>query len=60
MGPRLGECRERLKRAIELKPSSSDAHAWYAVFLTTLGRHDEAVAESRKAQRYDPFSLWAN
>jgi adenylate cyclase len=49
-----------LKRAIELKPSSSDAHAWYALFLTTLGRHDEAVAESRKAQQDDPFSLWAN
>jgi serine/threonine-protein kinase len=49
-----------LKRAIELKPSSSDAHAWYALLLTTLGRHDEAVAESRKAQQYDPFSLWAN
>jgi serine/threonine-protein kinase len=49
-----------LKGAIDLKPSSSDAHAWYALFLTTLGRHDEAVAESRKAQQYDPFSLWAN
>ena len=60
LGSRFGGRREELKPAIELKPSSSDAHAWYALFLTTLGRHDEAVAESRKAQQYDPFSLRAN
>ncbi|MFN0105270.1 MAG: protein kinase domain-containing protein [Bryobacteraceae bacterium] len=38
-----------LTRAIALDPNSSQLRCWYAVYLGRLGRHDEAVAEARKA-----------
>ena len=46
-----------LKRAIDLQPSSGYAHYAYADFLSALGRHDDAIAEIRTAQQYDPLSL---
>jgi eukaryotic-like serine/threonine-protein kinase len=48
------------KRAIELNPSYATAHQWYAEYLITLGRVDEAVREIRRAQELDPFSLTIN
>jgi serine/threonine-protein kinase len=45
------------KRALELKSSYVMAHEWYAEYLAALGRHDEAVAEIRKAQQLDPLSV---
>jgi DNA-binding winged helix-turn-helix (wHTH) protein/tetratricopeptide (TPR) repeat protein len=48
------------KRAIELNPNYPVAHNWYAVFLRTMGRFDEAIAETRKAQKLDPLSLSVN
>ena len=45
------------KRALELSPSYSTAHLRYADLLSSLGRHDEAIAEIRKAQELDPLSL---
>lgn len=52
---------ERLfKQAIMLNPNYATAHQWYAEFLTTMGRHPEAIAEIRKAQELDPLSLIIN
>ena len=48
------------KRALELKSSYVMAHEWYAEYLTTLGRHDEAIAEIRRAQQLDPLSVPVN
>jgi len=45
------------KRAIELNPGYATAHHWYAFHLTGLGRHDEAIAETKLAQELDPLSL---
>ena len=45
------------KRALELKSSYVMAHEWYAEFLAAQGRHDEAVAEIRKAQQLDPLAV---
>jgi serine/threonine-protein kinase len=45
------------KRAIELNPSYSTAHHWYGLYLTMLGRFDEATAELKRAQELDPLSL---
>jgi tetratricopeptide (TPR) repeat protein len=45
------------RRAIELNPNYATAHQWYAEHLMWLGRFDEALAESRKAQQLDPLSL---
>jgi tetratricopeptide (TPR) repeat protein len=42
------------KRAIKLDPGYSLAHAWYAVYLGIMGRHDESIRECRRAQELDP------
>jgi len=44
------------KRAIELNPSYSPAHVWYAHFLAAMGRFDESVSQVKRAQELDPFS----
>jgi eukaryotic-like serine/threonine-protein kinase len=48
------------KRAIELNPNYPTAHQWYAVYLMSAGRFDEAVAKNRRAQELDPLSLPIN
>ena len=45
------------KTAIALNPSYATAHLRYAELLSNLGRHDEAIAEIRRAQELDPLSL---
>jgi len=45
------------KRAIELNPSSADAHVWYGVFLAQMDRGSEAIAELKRAEALDPLSL---
>ncbi|HEY5906658.1 MAG TPA: tetratricopeptide repeat protein, partial [Vicinamibacteria bacterium] len=49
---------ERLfRRAIALEPEYATAHQWYAAhYLTPLGRLEEAIAETRRAQQLDPLS----
>jgi TolB-like protein/Tfp pilus assembly protein PilF/tRNA A-37 threonylcarbamoyl transferase component Bud32 len=47
-------------RALELNPNYATAHQWYAEYLSAMGRHDEALAEIRKAAEVDPLSLIVN
>jgi tetratricopeptide (TPR) repeat protein len=47
-------------RAIELNPSYATAHHWNAMNLGLLGRHEEALAEMKKAVSLDPLSLIIN
>ena len=51
---------KEFKRAIELNPNYATAHQWYAFFLATMGRMDEAIAEAKLAQQIDPLSLVMN
>lgn len=44
------------KRALELNPEDVNAHQWYALLLTTLGRRDEAVKEAETARELEPLS----
>ena len=46
-----------LKRAIELNQNYANAHNFYAGYLMTVGRIDEAIAASNRARELDPFSL---
>jgi adenylate cyclase len=48
------------KRALELRPNSSEAHRAYAHLLSQLGRHDEAVTNMGRARELDPLSLSTN
>ena len=48
------------KRAIELNPNYPNAHHWYGICLSVVGRLDESLAEVRKAQELDPLSLIIN
>jgi serine/threonine-protein kinase len=49
-----------LRRAIELRPGSPDAHRAYAHLLSNIGRHEEALAEARIARELDPLILLTN
>jgi len=51
---------KEFKRAIELNPSYAPAHQFYADFLKSQGRFDEALAEMGHAQALDPLSLAIN
>jgi tetratricopeptide (TPR) repeat protein len=49
-----------LRRAVELSPRNADAHQWYSVLLTSLGRHDDALREIEAARQLDPVSVSVN
>ena len=45
------------QRAIELQPNNATAHQWYGNGpLDSLGRFDEAIAETKRAVELDPLS----
>ncbi|MBI2956924.1 MAG: tetratricopeptide repeat protein [Acidobacteria bacterium] len=48
------------RRALELNPNYATAHQWYAEYLAYVGRHEEAIAEIKRAQELDPLSLIIN
>jgi tetratricopeptide (TPR) repeat protein len=48
------------KQAIELNPNYPTAPHWYAVYLMSLGRFDEALTQVKRAQELDPLSLPIN
>jgi len=49
-----------LKKALSLNPGLDSAHFGYAVFLASLGRHEESVLALKKAVELDPLSLRMN
>ncbi len=51
------EAEQHFRRAIELKPDYATAHQWYSAYLAAMGRHDEAIAEAKRARELEPFSL---
>jgi len=56
----LGAQSEFLK-AFGLNPNYANAHLFYAgAYLTPMGRHEEAIAEMKKALEVDPLSLPLN
>src|SRR5271166_4602315 len=48
------------RRAIELNPNYPYAHYIYALLLSALGRHAEAIHEATRAQESDPVALLVN
>jgi adenylate cyclase len=45
------------RRAVELNSNDSEAHRMYSVFLSAMGRSDDALVEMRIAQNLDPVSF---
>ncbi|MGH2524936.1 MAG: tetratricopeptide repeat protein, partial [Anaerolineales bacterium] len=48
---------EEYQRAIELNPNYATAHHFYSVYLSKMGRHEEAIAQATRAHELDPLSL---
>jgi len=54
-------------RALAINPNLAAAHLGYAIYFSTLGRHDEAMAHASQAFQTDPlavetrtWTLWIN
>ena len=45
------------RRAVELNPNYATAHERYAEYLSSMGRHEESLAEITQAQQLDPLSI---
>jgi tetratricopeptide (TPR) repeat protein len=43
--------------AIAINPSYATAHEWYGLFLTAMGRFDDARAQEARAEELDPLSI---
>jgi len=48
------------KRSLELNPNYATGHHWYGLFLSNMGRHEEAVRELKRALEIDSLSLIIN
>ena len=53
---RWADAETEFHRALELDPNYATGHHWYAFFLQTLGRYDEAMDERRRAVEIDPLT----
>lgn len=51
---------KEFQRALQLNPSYPTAHEWYALYLVSQNRVEQALAEIRRAQQTDPLSLIIN
>jgi DNA-binding winged helix-turn-helix (wHTH) protein/Flp pilus assembly protein TadD len=55
------EAERRWRKAIALAPEYATAHQWYGIhYLMPMGRLEEAIAETRRAQQLDPLSAVFN
>jgi tetratricopeptide (TPR) repeat protein len=45
-----------VRRAIDLNPNSASVHATFCYFLSSMGRHREALREQLTAEELDPLS----
>ena len=51
---------EQFKRAIDLNPSSVEAHGDYTWLLMAMGRFEEAIAQAKRFLQLDPVSWLPN
>ncbi len=54
------ESEKEFKQALALNPGYATAHLWYANYFNGVGRHDDAIAEMKRALDLDPLSLIIN
>jgi len=51
---------QEFQRALELDPKLANAHHWYGVSLSFIGRHQEALGHLQRAVELDPLNLEYN
>jgi TolB-like protein/DNA-binding winged helix-turn-helix (wHTH) protein/Flp pilus assembly protein TadD len=51
---------KEFRRSLELEPGYAEGHRAYAVYLMTVRRHEEALAEAQRARELSPLSLVIN
>jgi TolB-like protein/DNA-binding winged helix-turn-helix (wHTH) protein/tetratricopeptide (TPR) repeat protein len=51
------DAEREFRRALELDPGHRNAHRWYGLFLSAMGRHAEALAQIQTALEIDPISI---
>jgi serine/threonine-protein kinase len=51
------EAQKNFKKAIALNPSDPISHAYYATYLSVMGRFDEALHEAVRASELNPLDL---
>jgi serine/threonine protein kinase/tetratricopeptide (TPR) repeat protein len=51
------EAQKEFERSLALNPAHPTASHWYAEYLMTMGRHEEAIARIKNSQELDPLSL---
>jgi serine/threonine protein kinase/Tfp pilus assembly protein PilF len=51
------EAEMEFKRSLAINPAYPTANHWYAEFLMTMGRNEEAIARMKTSQELDPLSL---
>jgi serine/threonine protein kinase/tetratricopeptide (TPR) repeat protein len=54
------EAQAEFKRSLELCPTYATANHWYADYVMTMGRHEEAMDRMKKTQDLDPLWLIIN
>jgi serine/threonine-protein kinase len=54
------DAEKEFQKSIELNPGDATARQRYAVMLSRLGRHREAIAEMEQARELDPLSMTIN
>ena len=54
------DAEREFKRALELDPNSAPTHRRYWLYLSNLGRFDDALTEIHTVLRLDPLNLKAN
>lgn len=47
---------KEMKQALRAAPNYATAHEWYALLLCWTGRHEESIAEAKRAQELDPLT----
>ncbi len=54
------EAEKNFKHALQINPNPSILHIGYSFLLTFTGRHQEAIAEAKRAHELDPLSVYIN
>jgi TolB-like protein/tetratricopeptide (TPR) repeat protein len=57
---RWKDAETEFKRSLQLSPTYATANHWYAEYMMTMGRNEEATARIEHSQELDPLSLIIN